>query len=127
MTNMEQYLTRNLDLAQTLQRLRSAGKKLFVVTNSYANFTQHVMSYLLDDLLPLLPRWQDYFDIVITGASKPAFFTDRAPFLRVDAEEALSGEEFGHFEAGQMYQGGNLVDFHRMTGFRPDRVLYEPG
>ena len=122
--SMEQYLTRNLDLAHTLQRLRSAGKKLFVLTNSYARFTEHVMSYLLDDLLPQLPRWQDYFDIVITGASKPGFFTDRQPFLRVDAREEVSGEEFGHFEPGQMYQGGNLIDFHRMTGFRPDRVLY---
>ncbi|WP_158542356.1 HAD-IG family 5'-nucleotidase [Lujinxingia litoralis] len=122
--HLEHYLTRNLDLALTLQRLRSAGKKLFIVTNSYANFTQHIMSYLLDDLLPQLPRWQDYFDIVITGASKPGFFTDRAPFLRVDSEEQVYGEEFGSFDSDTIYQGGNLIDFHRMTGFRPDRVLY---
>jgi len=120
----DHYLQRNVDLALTLHKFRSAGKKLFVLTNSYATFTDHILSYLLDDLLPEYPKWQNYFDIIITGANKPEFFTDRHPFKIVDTDETVLGEEFSEFDGNTIYQGGNLVDFERISGFRGNRVLF---
>ena len=120
----ERYLNRSVDLALTLHKFRSAGKKLFVLTNSYASFTDHILSYLLDDLLPEYPRWQNYFDIVVTGSNKPEFFTERHPFKIVDKNEEVIGEEFSAFHDDTLYQGGNLVDFERMSGFRGNRVLF---
>ncbi len=120
----DQYLERTVDLALTLHKFRSAGKKLFVLTNSYAPFTDHILSYLLDDLLPEYPRWQNYFDIVVTGAQKPDFFTERNPFLQVDTDGTILGKEFSQFDRSKIYQGGNLVDFERISGFRGNRVLF---
>ena len=120
----DHYLERNVDLALTLHKFRSAGKKLFVLTNSYATFTDHILSYLLDDLLPEYPNWKNYFDIIITGASKPEFFTERHPFKIVDTDETVHGEEFSDFDGNTIYQGGNLVDFERISGFRGNRVLF---
>ncbi len=120
----DRYLERDVDLALTLHKFRSAGKKLFVLTNSYAPFTEHILSFLLDDLLPEYPRWQNYFDIVVTGAQKPDFFTQRNPFVRVDTDGNALGEEFSNFDSSAIYQGGNLVDFERISGFRGNRVLF---
>lgn len=122
--NMETYVERSADLALTLHKFRSAGKRLFIVTNSFSLYTEQLMSYLLDGVLPEYPSWRNYFDIIITGSAKPLFFTDRAPFLKVTTDGKIQGEEYVGFERGQLYQGGNLIDFERMSGFKGDRVLF---
>ncbi|MBA2661423.1 MAG: HAD-IG family 5'-nucleotidase [Bradymonadaceae bacterium] len=124
MGDMDTYVERGADLALTLHKFRSSGKRLFVVTNSYTRYTDHLMAFLLDGVLPEYPSWRHYFDIIITGSAKPNFFTDRAPFLKVETDGRVLGEEYAGFERGQLYQGGNLIDFERMSGFRGDRVLF---
>lgn len=119
------YVERTPYLALTLHRFRSAGRKLFLLTNSYPEYTDHLMRYLLDGVLPEYDDWRKYFDVIITAAQKPRFFTDHEPFLIVDdetyeaSEEALEG-----FERGVMYQHGNLRDFIAMSGIPGDRTLY---
>ena len=81
-----QYIFRDPELGPALHKLRSGGKKLFVLTNSLWDYTDAVMSFLLDGVLPEYPSWRNYFDVVITGASKPAFFTEQRPFLEVDTD-----------------------------------------
>lgn len=49
--------------------LREADKKVFIVTNSLWDYTNVVMEYLCDT-----PDWLSYFDVVISGSSKPSFF-----------------------------------------------------
>src|SRR5690606_8228560 len=51
------YFDKDPDLAPTLHKLRSAGKKLFVLTNSLYPYTQAVMSYLLDDENDAYDNW----------------------------------------------------------------------
>ncbi|MEO1172263.1 MAG: HAD-IG family 5'-nucleotidase, partial [Myxococcota bacterium] len=46
--NIDDYIEKDDELAQTLHKMRSAGKKLFLLTNSYGDYTRAVMSYLLD-------------------------------------------------------------------------------
>ncbi len=119
------YIIKDPDLADTLHKLRSSGKKLFVLTNSYFPYTRAVMSFLLDGVRRAYPSWRQYFDFVIVGGNKPAFFTERNPFLQVDMQsgEALSGKvkELGR---DHVYQGGNILDFERMTGAVGEKVLY---
>jgi len=84
------------------------------------------MQYLLDGMLPEYPTWRHYFDFVISGASKPGFFSGNAPFQEVDAasnEDQVLGEA-QTLERWKVYQGGNLADFERMTGFTGENVLY---
>ncbi len=117
------------ELAPTLHKLRSAGKRLFVLTNSLWDYTDALMRYLLDAKLPAYPSWRHYFDIVIVGGAKPAFFTETNPFVEIDTASdpqnvKTLGSPKGHLMRGHVYMGGNLPDFEEKAGFRGDRVLY---
>lgn len=125
MANMEKYIAgKDEDLALTLHKMRSAGKQIFLLTNSFPEFSNKVMKHLLDGVLPEYPSWKNYFDIVIAGASKPKFFTERAPFLIADEDGKILGEEYQSLEKDVIYQGGNLIDFERMSGVGGERVVY---
>lgn len=120
------YIFRDPELAPALHKLRSGGKKLFVLTNSLWDYTNAVMSYLLDGAMPEYPSWRNYFDFIITGGSKPAFFSEQRPFLEIDAstdDNTVLGEAQA-LERGKIYQGGNLTAFERLTGFSGEHVLY---
>ncbi len=120
------YIFKDEELGPALHKLRSGGKKLFVLTNSLWDYTSAVMSYLLDGVLPEYPSWKNYFDFIITGGSKPGFFSDQKPFLLVDpaSEDNKVLGEATELERGKIYQGGNLADFERMTGYKGEAVLY---
>jgi HAD superfamily 5'-nucleotidase-like hydrolase len=118
------YIERDPDLAPTLHKFRSSGKRLFMLTNSAWDYTDAVMAYLLDGALPAYPSWRSYFDIVIVSGQKPAFFTDRNPFLEVDGGGNAKGPAAGSLLRNRIYQGGNIHDFEAMAGVGGDRVLY---
>ena len=121
-----QYIFKDPELGPALHKLRSGGKKLFLLTNSLWGYTDAVMRYLLHGVLPEYPSWRNYFDFVVTGAAKPAFFSGTAKFLEVDPttdEDRIIGEA-SSLERLKVYQGGNLDDFERMTGFTGENVLY---
>src|SRR5688572_11439340 len=110
--DLPKYIEADPDLAATLHKLRSSGKRLFVLTNSLWDYTDAVMRHLLDGRLPAYASWRSYFDIVIVGGSKPAFFTDRNPFLELEPVTGqVLGELKGGLHRGHVYQGGNLLDF----------------
>ncbi|HWN66593.1 MAG TPA: HAD-IG family 5'-nucleotidase, partial [Haliangium sp.] len=60
--DLSAYIIKDPALAETLHKLRSAGKKLFLLTNSYYDYTRAVMAYLLDGAIAAYPSWRDYFD-----------------------------------------------------------------
>ena len=124
--DIARYIYRDPELGPTLHRLRSGGKKLFLLTNSHWDYTQAVMSHLLDGLAAEYPTWRNYFDVVITGADKPGFFSDNRPFLELDptSEEGTVLGEATSLDRWKVYQGGNLASFERMTGFSGEKVLY---
>lgn len=117
----ERFIERDLELGPMLHKLRSAGKKTFLLTNSHAPYTERVMRYLLDGLSPAYPTWQKYFDLVITAARKPLFFAGTAPF-----EEVVGGERVPAraLERGHIYAGGHLAALEAALGVDSDRVLY---
>jgi HAD superfamily 5'-nucleotidase-like hydrolase len=120
------YIFKDEELGPALHKLRSGGKKLFILTNSLWDYTNAVMSYLLDGVLPEYPSWRNYFDFIVTGGAKPAFFAEQRPFLVVDPaseDNAILGEAT-ELERGKIYQGGNLADFERFTGYAGESVLY---
>jgi len=123
MQDLPSYVLRDPALGPALHKLRSSGKKLFVLTNSLFDYTNAVMSHLLDGLMSKYPTWRNYFDFVIVGGAKPRFFADRQPLLQLDAAGALVGEA-GAIEKGGIYQGGNLMDFERLLGIAGEKILY---
>lgn len=113
------YLRRDADLGPTLHRLRSAGKRLFLLTNSESSYTDLVMRYLLGGHSQY-SHWARFFDVVITDARKPGFFTNSQKFALTDAPY-LPVESL---ERGRVYQGGSLVEFERLLQVTGDRILY---
>jgi 5'-nucleotidase len=123
--DLKQFVARDAGLAETLHRFRSSGKRLFVLTNSEWTYTDPVMSYLLDGVLPAYPSWRNFFDIVVVSACKPAFFTEERPFVELDqAGMPLERKVDGAFVRGRIYSGGNVRDFEERVRARGTEVLY---
>jgi 5'-nucleotidase len=119
------YIQKDPRLAETLHKLRSSGRKLFLLTNSLFDYTDAVMRFLLDGERGAYPSWRNYFDVVIVGGAKPAFFSESRPFLAIDPATAqpVPGA-VSRLAQGRVYQGGNVLAFEQMTGIRGENVLY---
>lgn len=117
----EHYVVRDPELGATFHDLRSSGKRLFLLTNSQPDYTERMMSYLFDGALPEYPSWRNYFDLIVTAARKPQFFTEDAPFREVTPDGWTPVDTL---ERGRIYVEGNIVDFERITGLGGDRILY---
>ncbi len=107
--DLAKYIDVDPHLAQALHRLRSAGKKLFVLTNSDMSYTEHVMTYLLDGALSGYRTWQDYFDAIWVTACKPRFF-------EVAQEPFRLGEK--------SFDQGSREYLERDLGVSGDKILY---
>ena len=149
--DLPRFVKRDPDLAITLHKLRSSGKRLFLLTNSRWSYTEKMMTYLLGGAMAEYPSWRHYFDVVVVAATKPAFFQERRPLLEraVVPQEPVSSRApsaalasartaaapVGRvtdvvrpaafpLERGKVYEGGNLHDLERALGITGDQVLY---
>lgn len=108
--DLARYIDLDPELPHALHRLRSAGKRLFVLTNSDMSYTEAVMTYLLDGKLPDYKSWQDYFDLVWVTARKPAFFESMAEPFKI-SEKVFD-------------QGSRPWLEKALAGVQGDRILY---
>ncbi len=122
--DLPRFIVRDPELGPALHKLRSSGKKLFLLTNSNLDYTEAVMRHVLDGVLPEYASWRNYFDAVVTASAKPGFFSGSTPFVELDPAGAPLPGEVGVFERGHTYVGGNRTDLERLLGARGDRVLY---
>ncbi|MBI3073839.1 MAG: HAD-IG family 5'-nucleotidase [Deltaproteobacteria bacterium] len=122
LANLAHYVDDDPDLAMTLHKFRSSGKRLFLMTNSYWDYTDAVMKFLLEKRMAEYPTWRAFFDIVIVGAEKPGFFTGEKAFA--DITDGTTRHAKGPFEKGRVYLHGNLADFEKFSGQGGDRILY---
>lgn len=119
--NISKYIEKDLDLPLTLNNFKTAGKKLFILTNSYFDYTNAVMSYLLDGALSEYENWTSYFDLIIVGSRKPDFFVDGNELLKLNIKgEIITDPEF----KTNIYQGGHIEDLERITELKGENVLY---
>jgi HAD superfamily 5'-nucleotidase-like hydrolase len=121
-SDLPRYVDRDPELAPTLHKFRSAGKKLFLLTNSRWSYTEKMMTYLLGGAMTEYPTWRNYFDVVIVAATKPAFFQERRPLMERDGE-TLKPAAFP-LERGRIYEGGNLHELERAFNVAGDQILY---
>lgn len=124
MENPAKYVELDPQLASALHRLRSAGKKIFLLTNSWFPYSESVMGWLLDDQRQDYPDWKSYFDIIVTAAQKPLFFRGSTPFFLLDDEGNHVREEHTKFERGRVYANGNIKEFESFIGLGGDEILY---
>ncbi|CAO3623294.1 unnamed protein product [Cunninghamella echinulata] len=113
--DISKYLEPSPKVVSFLENLRKNGKKTFLLTNSTLPFIDIGMTYLTSS-----PDWRDLFDCVIVSARKPDFYHSRLPFRHTSDKWG----SVNSFEPGQIYSGGNVNDFSRLTGWSGQRVLY---
>lgn len=142
--NPEKYLVLDEGMIPMLRRYKEDGMKLFLLTNSFWEYTSTAMNYLyhgkkVDDELQKKNEWIELFDLVVAGSCKPAFLLD--PYLqlfRVNMQDgslkntdgvyemnALPNGAKDFLETGKVFQGGNWQHLHKMMGVRSgDEILY---
>lgn len=120
----ERYVVLDPEAALALQDQRAAGKKLLLITNSDWGFTSRMMTFAYDRFLPAGTTWRQLFDLVIVGARKPDFFTERAPFFEVVTEDGLLRPASGPLKAGGAYMGGCAQQVEQDLGIAGDAILY---
>jgi 5'-nucleotidase len=120
--DLPRFVKRDPELARSLHKFRSAGKKLFLLTNSPWDYTNLMMTFLLGSAMPEYPSWQHYFDVVIVSAQKPLWFQEGRPLSERDGEALRPART--PLERFRVYQGGNLREFERLLQLRGSSVLY---
>jgi len=117
MADLDQFFIRDPDLAPTLLNFKQAGKRLFLLTNSEADYTAAVMHYLLASEID---PWEEIFDLVICSAGKPDFFVSRGGGKSIPRRTyALLGNM-----AGNCFTGGNAFFLESKIRAFGDAILY---
>lgn len=77
----EKYINRcTPEAIKWLKKIKET-KKTFLITGSHIDFATYTASNSMG------PDWKDLFDIVISFARKPAFFTSSRPFIKLENAE----------------------------------------
>ncbi|CAF0851050.1 unnamed protein product [Brachionus calyciflorus] len=122
--NMDEYVVKdNERLATLFNRMHENNTKVFLMTNSGYDYTDKIMSYLLNDTGR---DWKTYFDYIVVDAKKPLFFAEGTSLKEVDCNTGLKqfGSHSGPLKKHQVYSGGNSEVFSKLIGSRGKDVLY---
>jgi HAD superfamily 5'-nucleotidase-like hydrolase len=101
------YIYKRPDVRNWLLSMKKEGIGLFLVTNSKIDYAKLLLKYSFGE------DWRDLFDIVISDGRKPAFFSGRPPFKKVDLEAEKELEDsinIDDFDPSLVYAEGNWFD-----------------
>lgn len=121
--NVKKFIVPDPKIVFSLERFKKHGKKLWVITNSDYEYSKLLLDYSINPYLKDHKHWSELFNLVITAASKPRFFTDKMPLLQIDPETGLMRNHHGKIEDG-IYQGGNALTIQKNSGFSGEQILY---
>ena len=121
--DVAKYILKGPDTARGLERFKAHGKKLFVLTNSFFDYTKLLLDYAINPYLKNHKDWSEVFDIVITGAQKPRFFYDKLKLLKVDLKTGMMSNYDNGLENG-IYQGGCADLFTNSLKVSGEEILY---
>ena len=121
--NVRKYIVQDQKSVLALEKFKKHGKKLWVITNSDYDYSKLLLDYAINPFLKEHKSWQELFNIVITAANKPKFFTDKLPLLKVDPKTSLMKNHHGQMEDG-IYQGGCAETVQKSSGLSGEQILY---
>lgn len=121
--NVKKYIVPDQDIVTALERFKKHGKKLWVITNSDYEYSKLLLDYTINPFLKDHKHWSELFNLVVTAASKPKFFTDKMPLLQIDPETGFMRNHHGKIEDG-IYQGGNAHSIQKSSGLSGEQILY---
>ncbi|KAI6652293.1 5'-nucleotidase domain-containing protein 3 [Oopsacas minuta] len=118
--NVEKFIEKPSKITLLLERLKNAGKKTFLVTNSPFYFIDAGLKYLTG-----YPDWKDLFDLIIIDAGKPAFYTATRPFRLLEPNcKFKKWDTVSGFHPGNVYCQGNVTDLMKYSGWNGQEVIY---
>ncbi|MCY4643168.1 MAG: HAD-IG family 5'-nucleotidase [Bacteriovoracales bacterium] len=120
---MHQFFIQDKKIPLLLERLKHSGKTLFIVTDSDHIYAQKLLDFTMTPFLRDHSHWMDLFDIVVTLAGKPQFFTAGKRFLKVDMESDQLVNIEGKLAPG-IFRGGNSKDLQDYLNLSSDEILY---
>lgn len=121
--NVKKYIIQDQTSVEALERFKKHGKKLWVITNSDYEYSKLLLDYSITPFLKSHKHWSELFNLVVTAATKPKFFTDKMPLLQVDPKTGLMRNHHGKIEDG-VYQGGNAQTIQKSSGLSGEQILY---
>lgn len=117
------FVIKDEECVQGLEKYARHGKKLFVVTNSDYHYTRILLDYAINPFLKDHKHWSELFEFTITAAQKPSFFTDKRRFLKVNPDDGSMTNLNSKISPG-IYQGGCATTFTNDLELSPDEILY---
>nr|XP_045009902.1 5'-nucleotidase domain-containing protein 1 isoform X2 [Jaculus jaculus] len=106
-----------------LWQLKNAGKIILLITSSHSDYCRLLCNYILGN------DFEDLFDIVITNALKPGFFShfpNQRPFRTLENDEEQ--EALPSLDKPGWYSQGNAAHLYdllkKMTGKPEPKVVY---
>lgn len=121
--NVKNYILQDAVAVRALEKFKKHGKKLWVITNSDFEYSKLLLDYAINPFLKDHKHWSELFNLVITLASKPKFFTDKLPLLQVDSATGLMRNHHGPIMDG-IYQGGCAEIIQKHAGLSGEQILY---
>jgi len=117
MSDLGSYFVKDPDLEPTLRGFRAAGKRLFLLTNSEADYTAAVMDHVIGGEPG---SWTSIFDLVICSSRKPGFFLSQGKGASVPRDGLPLMPNHG----GNCYTGGDAFFLESKIGAFGDAILY---
>lgn len=121
--NVKKYIVQDEEIVFSLEKFKKHGKKLWLITNSDYEYSKLLLDYTITPFLKDHKHWSEIFNLVITAAQKPRFFTDKMPLLQIDPATGLMKNHHGKIEDG-IYQGGNALSIQKNAGLSGEQILY---
>jgi HAD superfamily 5'-nucleotidase-like hydrolase len=121
--DLKKYIFPDAETVHALEKFKKHGKKLWVITNSDYSYTKLLLDFAINPFLKDHKHWSELFNIVITLAAKPRFFTDNMPLLKVDPATGLMSNHHGPIQDG-IYQGGSAESIQKYSGLSGEQILY---
>ena len=121
--NIAKYIIQDPDVVTLLERYKRYGKKLLVITNSDYSYTRLLLDYTINPFLKHHKDWSELFDITVTMAIKPRFFTTKTPFLSIDPATGMMSNHEGKITKG-IFQGGFAGKLQKDLELEGDEILY---
>ncbi len=120
---VKKFIVQDPKCVEALERFKKHGKKLWVITNSDYEYTKLLLDYAINPFLKEHKTWSELFNLAVTLANKPKFFTDKMPLLQVDPQSGLMKNHHGLIEDG-IYQGGSAQALQKNAGLSGEQILY---
>ena len=121
--NLQKYVKVDPETVEALERFKSYGKRLWVITNSDFQYTKALLDFTINPYLKQHSSWDELFEITITLAMKPRFFNDKMPLLKVDLKDGTLQNYDKKIVPG-VFQGGNAVKVQNDLQLNGDQILY---